>query len=181
MNEKLKELLHTHPSCPFCGHLPEDYPLSGLNCKVCYGCRENINYYTPEYATIYSGGRSIEVWQFEPIAKSWADIGKAIILEPHCPFSAFEADIRKAIITYLTNEYQNLLEKCPREAADGEILKIVNRDRSTDSINSRRLTQLKSQIDPPIIATPKYIYSKSTGAIKQEEKQNQTQTSLADI
>jgi hypothetical protein len=176
MNEDFRDLLHTHPTCPFCGHVPDQLDgLMGLNCIVCRPCAENIHLRTPRYADIYVDGNLFKIWSHIPSADEWKDrdLKYAVFIkgpvdditgnsnrERFDPARASE-ETQKTIVAYLSRQYESVL---PR-------------------IHTRKLKdELPAMVLPsPTIIAGDWVYTSNTDALpkKEEHKQATLQDTLA--
>lgn len=124
MTTNIRELLHTDPTCPFCGEKPEDPSLTGINCIVCQPCYETINYWTPSYAKLFTDDGTIELWDYIPVAQSWRSKGcaNALFLDPQPAVEELSKQTRKVIIAVTEGNHKDVFERIPFEDVDAEIL-----------------------------------------------------------
>lgn len=162
MNDDFRNLLHTDPTCPFCGHSPDDGILSGLNCSVCQPCYEAITYWSPAYAKIFTDDGVFELWEYLPVAQTWRDkdCANAVFLDPQPAVADLSDQTRKAIAAFTEDRYQEALERVPREEIEMETLTM--------------------RVPRPIIVTVNWVYATDVEVARQENDGQQTQATLAE-
>lgn len=162
MNDEFRKLLHTHPTCPFCGHQVDEAVLSGLNCSVCQPCYETITYWTPSYAKIFTEDGTFEVWDYLPIADSWrdAECANPIFLEPQPAVADLSESTRQTIVAFTENRYQQALERI-----------------HLDKVNTSAITL---QVPKPIIIAGNWVYAKDVEGAKRPNEEQRTQATLSE-
>ncbi|QLH82310.1 hypothetical protein [Halosimplex pelagicum] len=162
MEDQFRELLHTHPSCPFCGHPVDVAALSGLNCSVCRPCYEAITFWTPSYAKIFTDDGVFEIWDYIPVAETWqeANCANAIFLDPQPDVRALNEETRQMLVAFTENRYQEVFERAHRNKVNEEILTL--------------------QVPKPIIVTGNWIYAKDVESVKQSGQEQRTQATLSE-
>ena len=163
MNTDLKDILHSSPTCPFCGHEPVDSRLIGLNAVVCQVCSENIHLHSAAYATIFADGTAIELWDYSPQATTWRESGShsAVFTEPNLSTDELTDQQQAAIAAFVNGTHRDVLERRPVEDIEAKYLKTIRRDRTYgDGGSSER--QVKQSIDGPVILTSQHLYAPDT-------------------
>ena len=176
------DFLHTHSSCPFCGHSVEDKHLSGLNGIVCRPCSENVHLHNAAYATLFTDDGSIELWAYIATTDEWkANESKNVVfLNPNVPFRGLSSETRNAIVAFANGRHQDILPRDRREEVDSKYLGIIMRDQTPKSVSKAKEQQLKSQISTPTIATVEYVYSENIETLTEAPKRK-TQITFGDF
>ncbi|CDK38082.1 hypothetical protein [Halorubrum sp. AJ67] len=166
MNDSFKELLHTSPTCPFCGCAPVDARLIGLNAVVCEPCSENIYFHSAAYATIFADGTSIELWDYPAQAQAWrqAESTNAVFLEPNYTTSELTDSQQTAIAAFVTNTHRDVLSRRPLADIESKYLKTIRRGQTYGDSGSKE-AQLKQSIDGPVILTSQHLYAPDPAAL----------------
>lgn len=152
MEPEFLNLLHTHPSCPFCGHIPDQSPLVGLNCEICQRCTENIHIWNPAYAELYTEDGVFELWAYIPTTDTWTenDHKHAVFLDRQPNTSDLSKETQTTITAYLENRHLDALERIPRHKAEKFSLTLY--------------------LPTPIIATQNWIYTKDASKLPDSEQ-----------
>jgi hypothetical protein len=161
MYDDFRDLLHTHSSCPFCGHFADEPALVGLNCVVCEPCRENVAYWSPSFAKIATEDGVFELFDYIPVADTWEESGSshAVFLDPQQDVADLSKSTQRVIVAFVEYRYQDLLERVPLDRVD--------------------LDTLSEQTHKPIIATGDWVYAQDTDQL-QLTSDGGTQVTLAD-
>jgi hypothetical protein len=161
MPDCFADLLHTDPTCPFCGHIPDGDYLTGVNCRVCQPCRDTIGRWTPSYATLHTADGSFEIWGYIPVAPTWDDVEpRAYFLDPQQTLSELQPETRKTILCYINSEHRELFERV--------------------AIEDVKQAQLPKSTQKPIIETVDHVFAKNTDALPQTTSE-QSQATFADL
>lgn len=162
MNDEFRELLHTHPTCPFCGHRVDDPVLSGLNCSICRPCYETITYWTPSYAKFFTEDGVFEIWDYLPIAETWreAECANAIFLEPQPTVGELSESTRQTIVAFTKNRYQEVLERIHLNKVDTSTITL--------------------QVPKPIIVAGDWVYARDVAGARQSNQEQQEQATLSE-
>lgn len=161
MTTDFQNLLHTDPTCPFCGERPEDAMLTGLNCTVCQPCYETIHFWTPSYAKLFTDDGTVELWDYIPVAQTWrdSDCAHALFLDPQLPTKDLSEQTRKTIRAFTEGTHRELLERIPRNSIDMDLL--------------------PKRVQKPIIVTGDWVYAKDLDPVRQTSNtEEQTQATL---
>lgn len=162
MNNEFRNFLHTAPSCPFCGHTPDDVILAGLNCSVCQPCYETINYWSPSYAKLFTKDGVFELWEYLPVAQEWRDNGcaNAVFLEPQPAVTELSESTRRAIVAFVEDRYRDVLERAPLKEVEMKTVTL--------------------RVPKPVIVTGDWVYAKDISDARQEDNEQRTQATLGE-
>jgi hypothetical protein len=162
MYDGFLELLHTHPTCPFCGHQVENPVLSGLNCSICRPCYEMITYWTPSYAKLFTKDGVFEIWDYIPVAETWreAEYANAIFLEPQPSVGELSESTQRAIVAFTTDRYQEVLERI--------------------HLNKVNTSTITLQVPKPIIITGNWVYARDVEGAEQSNQDQREQATLSE-
>jgi len=175
MNDSFKELLHTSPTCPFCGCAPVDARLIGLNAAVCEPCAETIHLHSAAYATIFADGTAIELWDYPAQAQAWRQTGatNAVFTEPNYSWSELTDSQQTAIAAFVTNTHRDVFSQRPLDEIESKYLKAIRRDQTYGNGGSTEAT-LKRSIDGPVIVTSQHLYAPDPGALTATQESQAT-------
>jgi len=175
MNDSFEQLLHTRPSCPFCGCAPADARLIGLNAIVCEPCAENIHLHSAAYATIFADKTSIEVWDYPAQAADWRDaaVHNAVFIEPNYTTEELTDSQQTAIAAFVTNTHRDVLSRRPLEEIESKYLKAIRRDQTYGNGGSTEAT-VKRSIDGPVIVTSQHLYAPDPESLTATQKTQAT-------
>jgi len=178
LTDQDRDFLHTHSSCPFCGHSVEDKHLSGLNGIVCQPCSENVHLHNAAYATLFTSDGSIELWEYIATADEWKanQNENVVFLNPNVPFWGLSTETRKAIVAFANGRHRDILPRGLREEVDEKYLDIIMRDRTLKSVTTAKEQQLRAQISTPTIVTVEHIYSESIETLTETPKRKKQVT-----
>lgn len=161
MYDEFRDLLHTHPSCPFCGHSVDEPALVGVNCLVCQPCYETIAHWTPSFAKISTEDGVFEVYDYIPVADTWQEssCSSAVFLDPQPDVADLSESTQQVVIAFIENRYREVLERVPLDEVDIETLSL--------------------QAPKPIIATGDWVYARDVDQLRQTGDGG-TQSTLSD-
>lgn len=161
MYDEFRDLLHTHPSCPFCGHVADEPALVGINCVVCRPCCENIAIWTPSFAKFVTEDGEFELWNYLPVADEWQEssCSNAVFLDPQPEVADLSESTQRAIIAFIENRHQEVLERVP--------------------ISEINIETLSQQTPKPFIITGDWVYTRDANSIRQAGSSG-TQATLSD-
>jgi len=160
MYDEFRDLLHTHPSCPFCGHSVDEPALIGVNCIVCPPCYETIAHWTPSFAKISTKDGVFEVYDYIAVADPWQEssYSSAVFLDPQPDVADLSESTQRVIVAFIENRHREVLERVPLDEVGIEAVSI--------------------QAPNPTIATGNWVYARDVDQLQTDG--GGTQATLAD-
>lgn len=161
MIDSFIEILHTDKTCPFCGNVPGNDYLTGINCKVCQPCRDTLSRWTPSFATLHTTDGTFDIWGYLAVAPTWDGIvPRAYFLDPQQPLSELDEDTKQTVLMYINEQHREQFGRAP-----------------TEDVKTGKLAK---SMQKPIVETVEYVYAENVDGLPQKASE-QSQATLADL